>query len=415
MSTLRARIAILLVISIVAVVALATLAAMSVFEPPSRAGFFKVSVRFVKALTYVAMEKEELVDAMGGTISDGPFTGPADEMESHILADAIHDAGLLTEVRVVKTAQPSEMASIRLKDGRWLRVPLSDTAPPRSGGYVFAGWIVLIAAGSSIISVFAASKIAMPFRLIDSAMSSIGPSGIMAPIPEVGPAEARMTAKALNGLSQHLKTAIESRMRLVAAAGHDLRTPMTRMRLRAEFIDNADDRAQWLSDIDELEQIADSAISLVREEVSPNSIEPIELDGFVADTVESITLAGHRADVHHLDHAVVNAAPLALKRALSNLIVNSATHGGGATVSVTSYGPSAFVIIEDEGPGIPEALIAQVFEPFFRVDAARRKQFAGAGMGLAIAREIIARAGGTIELANKDGSGLRQVVTFPAC
>jgi signal transduction histidine kinase len=279
---------------------------------------------------------------------------------------------------------------------------------------VLAGWIVLIVLGSTAISIFAASKIIRPLQLLEDAVGRIGADGVLPPIPETGSGEVRATAQALNALSTRLKTAMESRMRLVAAAGHDLRTPMTRMRLRAEFIPDEEEREKWFSDLEELDAIADSAIRLVREEASDGDRETVRLGALVHEIVDELGQLGYDVAPPSVISLPVAAGPLALKRALLNLIVNAATHGGGATIELAREGNEAVMRIRDKGPGIPEELIAHVFEPFFRVDAARRKSMPGAGLGLAIAKEIIERFGGTIAIANTDRpKGLIQTVRLP--
>jgi signal transduction histidine kinase len=218
----------------------------------------------------------------------------------------------------------------------------------------------------------------------------------------------------LNTLSARLKRAMESRMRLVAAAGHDLRTPITRMRLRAEFVADEEDRAKWLADLDELEWIADSAIMLVREETGNVSLEVTRLDELVA------AIAAELRD-QHLDITETAAEPvsvlaskLRLNRALRNLMINAATHGTRARVRVEASGADvARIVIEDDGLGIPADLLDQVFEPFFRADPARRQDIPGAGLGLTIAREIVQSAGGTITIANRPDGGLVQIVELP--
>ncbi|MND80969.1 Osmolarity sensor protein EnvZ [compost metagenome] len=204
-------------------------------------------------------------------------------------------------------------------------------------------------------------------------------------------------------------------MRLVAAAGHDLRTPMTRMRLRAEFIENDEERAKWLADLEELDAIADSAILLVREEVSQDSVQTIDLAALLGEIVVELSDLGHAGalDFTEPDTAMtIRAAPLALKRALRNLMLNAVTHGKKAHIDLTEDDSEIVVTIRDEGPGIPQELIGRVFEPFFRVDLARRKSIPGVGLGLAIAREIIERFGGRITIANHKKQGLIQTVIF---
>lgn len=414
MTSLRMRIAVLLILSIVAVVGLATLAATLALRPPSQDGNLQATISQIRTLIKIASLDDKTVAAVGVEIQPDPAAGQSDVGESARLTDAVRNAGIDTEIDVKLGPQPLEIkASIRLPDGRWLITVLPSNRPPPGGAYVFAAWIILILIGSAGVSLFAATKITMPLRIIDRAVSSVGPNGELDLVPEIGPVEVRATAQALNRLSRHLKIAIESRMRLVAAAGHDLRTPMTRMRLRAEFIVDDEERSKWLSDLNELDQIADSAISLVREEVNRDGMETVALDTLVRDIVTSIQQAGYAAEAGLLNSATVRAGPIALRRALTNLIVNAATHGDGARISVTAVGASAVVTVEDNGPGIPEDLLVHVFEPFFRVDAARRKMFPGAGLGLAIAREIIARFNGTVTLANRQPNGLLQTIVIP--
>jgi signal transduction histidine kinase len=200
-------------------------------------------------------------------------------------------------------------------------------------------------------------------------------------------------------------------MRLLAAAGHDLRTPITRMRLRAEFVEDDEERSLWLSDLDELERIADSAILLVREESGKAAPETVWLDRLVADVAGELKNQNLDVTVTEAQPVSVRANRLGLARALRNLMINAATHGRSARVRVEgSEGAKAQVIVEDEGPGIPPELLGQVFEPFFRVDPGRRQNIAGAGLGLTIAREIVQRAGGDIKISNRKDGGLKQVV-----
>lgn len=203
-------------------------------------------------------------------------------------------------------------------------------------------------------------------------------------------------------------------MRLVAAAGHDLRTPLTRMRLRAEFLEGAD-RDKWFADLDELDHIANSAIRLVREETEAAPEDTIRLDEIVSEVVSELQEMHLDVRLEHRTVVFVRARPLSLKRGLRNVIINAATHGGGAVVNVGIDAARAVVSVEDRGPGIPEPLLQRACDPFFRVDHARKSSVPGAGLGLAIAKEIIQRNLGDFELANRTGGGLRQRIELPLC
>jgi signal transduction histidine kinase len=227
------------------------------------------------------------------------------------------------------------------------------------------------------------------------------------------PAEVRVAAKAINSLSSRLKVAMESRMRLVAAAGHDLRTPITRMRLRAEFVEDYEDRAMWLKDIDELDRIADSAILLVREDSRKSTPEPLRLDMLISELVDELRLLSYDVTLTRSTAGAVRADRTGLNRAFRNLIINAATHGKRARIAVESTPSEVIVIIDDDGPGIPQDMLGQVFEPFFRANRARAKEFNGAGLGLTIAHEIVQRAGGNITIENGRLRGLLQIVKLP--
>lgn len=414
MKSLRHRIVLLLILAIVTVVGLATFAASRVLQPPPQDDRIDRLAR--QLLVFVAfIDKDpQAARAAGLTVQDRAVAGGFDDrMMSDRLSMALHNAGSNAQAQITILDEPHRaVASIYLGPERWLVTDLNDGGPPPGGWMVLAGWGVLIVIGATCVSIFAAAKIIRPLQLLQDAVGRVGPDGTLPHIAETGSGEIRATAQAINRLSARLKTAMESRMRLVAAAGHDLRTPMTRMRLRAEFIADDTERQKWLSDLHELDQIADSAIRLVREEVNGDQAEEVELDEMLCDLVEELQHLGHPVLLGEHEAVIVSAAPLALKRALRNLIINAATHGGGATVKLACNESNAVVSISDDGPGIPEKLIEQVFEPFFRVDAGRRKAVPGAGLGLAIAREIFERFGGNIVIANRRPHGLEQTITL---
>ncbi|MGA2495197.1 MAG: ATP-binding protein, partial [Roseiarcus sp.] len=329
---------------------------------------------------------------------------------SRDLSDALRRHGISTAVMVTE-GKRWPTASIKISDAEWLVLPSALPPPTPMELPSLAGWLLLIALGTTGVALIVVHRLTQPLALVVRTVTRIGPEGEVPELPEIGPPEVRATARAINMLSSRLKSAMESRMRLVAAAGHDLRTPMTRLRLRAEFLE--DDRDKWLADLDELDRIADSAIRLVREETEGTPADTVRLDEMVGDIAAE--LQELRLDIRMTDGqaASVRARPLSLKRALRNLMINAATHGGGASVTVAAEASVAVITIEDRGPGIPEAQLEHAFEPFFRVDPARRASVPGAGLGLAIAREIIQRNLGQLRLANRQGGGLTQRVTLP--
>lgn len=410
MNTLRVKLTVLLVVAIVSVIGILTGLVFYLFPPPKPDRNMDPLTRQVETMALLARGGPDALP-----LAPQPASGPEDAFMTQRLRTQLAARG--TEIPVTVThGAPGRprMVSIPMQGG-WLLMELPG-GPPRDGGWtILLRWLVLITVGATAIAVFAANRMVRPLVLLENAVASIGPDATLPRLPERGPAEVRATAKALNSLSTRLKAAMESRMRLVAAAGHDLRTPITRMRLRAEFVVDDEDRALWLRDLEELERIADSAILLVREESAKAPPEVIRLDALVAGIVGELKQQKYDIDLTAAAPVRVHAGRLALARALRNLMINAATHGVRARVSVaTTKDGAARITITDDGPGIAPELLGQVFEPFFRADPARRQNIPGAGLGLTIAREIIGRAGGTIAIANGAVRGLVQTVDLPA-
>lgn len=406
MNTLRVKLALLLVVAIVSVVGLLTGVMLSLLGPPPPQRTTEPLAEQVEMVARMAKH-----DTSGITLVPQPAGGRMHENATQRLRTVLSARGLDLPVTISREGPNAPLVVSIPLSSEWLLMPIPDMPPQTTPWPVLFKWLALITVGATAIAVFAANRMVQPLVLLESAVESVGPDAILPLLPERGPAEVRATARALNSLSSRLRKAVESRMRLVAAAGHDLRTPITRMRLRAEFVEDEEERAFWLSDLDELERIADSAILLVREEAGKSPPETIRLDELVADIVTELKDQNLDLAVIGTQPVTVRASRLALRRALRNLMINAATHGRRARIRVDgTAGSTAQVIIEDEGPGIPPALLGQVFEPFFRVDPGRRQGIPGAGLGLTIAREIVQRAGGEIKIANREKRGLMQVV-----
>lgn len=404
MRTLRAKFASLLVISIVSVVALITLAVMYVFATPK-----DIEVDLL-AKQLITMERLAKQNPGAEFLARHPDAGTHDKDQTELIRAAAARLGAPLDLAVTYKADDSRFRTVSLRVGpeSWL---LMDIDPPSDPELWM--WLALITLGVGSIAVFAAHRMSRPLALLESAVESVSPDGILPALAERGPAEVRATAAAINSLSARLKHAIEGRMRLVAAAGHDLRTPLTRMRLRAEFVSDDEERALWLKDIDELQRIAHSAIQLVHEETTKTPPEVIQLDELVRSVAEELQEQKFAIEVTSTCEVFVKASRLTMSRALRNLFINAATHGVRGSVTVTG-GETTSVTISDQGPGVAPDILDQVFEPFFRADRARSQKIPGAGLGLTISREIIQRANGEIRIANQPGGGLVQIVELPS-
>lgn len=420
MSRLGARISILLTLAILFVVGAATFLVLQMVGPPRHPD---ADIRRAAELALVARaverlgpdERARLIAGGALSITAEPPAGREIPPASRELARNLLREGVSGDSRVLAPEQGGPPAfALKLPDGQWLSLTSGPPPPDRRAWAVFASWMGLIAIGTAAVVVFAVMRATRPLAMLERAVAAVGPDGEFAELPETGPPEVKSTARAINMLSSRLKSAMESRMRLVAAAGHDLRTPMTRMRLRAEFIPQDEDRERWLADLEELDRIADSAIRLVREEVDPDARQPTRIDAIMREVVAEMIEIRLPIEITRTTAVEALVRPHAMKRALRNLALNAATHGVSAQVSVDLSAGKAVVAIEDAGPGIPPDLLERAFEPFFRVDPARHSALPGAGLGLAIAKEIVGRNGGTLSIANRPGRGLVQVVSLPA-
>jgi signal transduction histidine kinase len=407
-TTLRAKLALLIAMAIILVVGIITAVLIYVLRPPDERQAIDPMADQVQLLVRLAREAPTFV-----SVQPGPAQGEIETDLTLWLRETLASRGAPRDVVVSRSARDLPLLSIPVDQG-WLVTQITDLGP--SGGVlkIIAMWLALIALGAIAIALLFANRMVKPLVLLERAIESVGTDALLPELAVKGPVEVRVAAKALNSLSSRLKAAMESRMRLVAAAGHDLRTPITRMRLRAEFVENDDDRAMWLKDVDELAQIADSAILLVREESGKAAADTLRLDKLVSELADELRALSYDVTLTYSEAVSVRANRTSLKRALRNLIINAATYGNRARVAVEKRSFEAIVVVDDDGPGIPPELIGQVFEPFFRAHPSRAKETEGTGLGLTIAREVIQRAGGSISIENGFVHGLLQTVRMPA-
>lgn len=413
MASLRARIILTLVSSILCVAFVVSAIAFSI----------RWKHEWTEQDNFAKLGAEQILTI--GSLLDGEWRGAAKHLASEPAAGAprpdlsgplqseLRQAGSALQLTVTQpVGMTHPLVSIKFGSG-WLTLPIKDPNHTKEVLLSIAGWLSLVGAGTIAVAVWFAFRITRNLAVLERVAATIDADGVVPRLPEDGPIELSAVAHAINTMTARLKSAAESRMRLVAAAGHDLRTPMTRMRLRAEFLDE-EDRSMWLTDIDELERIADSAIQLVREETGSEASQLVRVDEIILDVCGDLVSMKEPVKIMDMEAVTISAPRLALTRAVRNLIVNAATHGGGAFVSLSLENASASITIDDEGPGIPDQSMSRVFEPFFRVDPGRRKARPGAGLGLAIAKEIVERHGGQLTLRNRWPKGLRQRIVFPA-
>jgi len=234
------------------------------------------------------------------------------------------------------------------------------------------------------------------------------------PLAEDGPDEVRVAARAFNQMQTRIRSFVDDRLRMLAAISHDLRGPITRLRLRAEQMAiDAETQRKTLADLDEMAQMVDSSLAFARDEAATEASQPVDVTALLATICDDAVDAGHRADFAFEERLVFEGRPLALKRLFANLVDNAVRYGRSAAARASVDALKLRVIVEDEGPGIPESEMENVFKPFFRVERSRNKRTGGIGLGLATARTIARAHGGDVSVENRPGGGLRAIVTLP--
>lgn len=300
----------------------------------------------------------------------------------------------------------------------WLTVTtiLHPPAPWRSPGFATA-FIVMMLLGAVMI-MLAVWQLLVPVKTLARAAEAFGRDVTNAkPLPETGPSEIVTAARAFNTMAARIRRFVEDRTFLLTAIGHDLRTPITRLKLRAEYMEDDEQRAKMLADLDEMEAMVSATLAFGKDITTTEALTRLDLASLLRTLVDEIVdLNPERAttvDYRGPQHLAINARPLALKRALSNLIANAVKYGDAAKIALhPSPKGGAIIEIEDRGPGIPEDQIERVFEPFCRLETSRNRETGGSGLGLSIARNIISAHGGDITLTNL-AEGLRVTVLLP--
>ena len=304
-------------------------------------------------------------------------------------------------------------ASVALAHGRWLNVAVGPPPGAPPWGWTFVLTFLLSALGIAVVAVLAGRHIAKPMRSLAAAAVRFGRGEAVDDLPEAGPAETRETMRAFNRMRGRLDRYVRDRTAMLAAISHDLRTPITSLRLHAEFVEDGETRAKIVAALDEMQRMAEDTLAFIREDMRREETRTVDLHALLDSVAADLSELGHDITVADSDRVLVACRPAALRRALRNLLENAAAYGTLATTRIDRDGSGVRVVIEDEGPGVPEDDLERVFEPFVRLEASRSRDTGGSGLGLAIARSIVRGHGGDVHLGNRTEGGLRATVALP--
>jgi signal transduction histidine kinase len=348
-----------------------------------------------------------------GTTAPRPLLGkPRSEAWQRVVEwePTLRDSDLHVQLAAIGR-QAQLFGALRLTDATWLRFraiePGYDNQP---------GWhrILLAMLPASILLVFSSllfGRMLRPMRTLVRAVDRVGQGD--SSVPEAGPREVRRLIRAFNAMQDRIHRLIVDRTQALAAVGHDLRTPLARMQLRTDAIDDPAVRRAFETDVAEMEAMVGSVLSYLAGDDDPEPDARMDVAVMAATIVDNAADRGGDAIYVGEDHLEAWVKPVSLKRAIGNLVENALHYGQCARVTVLQDGDLLVIRVDDDGPGIPEDRLDEVLHPFSRLDPARARNTKGIGLGLAIVERAAVAHGGEINLANRPEGGLRAELRLP--
>jgi signal transduction histidine kinase len=302
---------------------------------------------------------------------------------------------------------------IELDDGSWLIVHPTGEGSEQQQIIELVAMIVLLGAAIAGLAIWSARRLTVPLARLAAAAQHLGRDLGGAQLPEAGPSETRVIAQALNDMRARLQRFIGDRTQMVAAMSHDLRTPLTRLRLLAETLEDGETHRRMLVEIEAMQTMIAETLDFAAQDARREPRQRVDLAALLTSVCDDASDAGRPASYDGPERLVQSCQPVAMRRALTNIVDNAVTYGDRAEVSLAA-GPDHLVIaVSDEGPGIAEAFRELVFRPFFRIEESRNRATGGVGLGLAVARSVVRAHGGDVTLAPRTPKGLVVTVTLP--
>jgi len=302
---------------------------------------------------------------------------------------------------------------VALRDGTW--VTFDSYVSPQAIGIPLrlAATLLILLGTVLVLSLVAVRWVTGPLSALASAAEKLGEDINRPPLPETGPIEARRAARAFNTMQQRLSRFIADRTRIFTAMSHDLKTPITRLRLRAEMLEDEALRAKFAKDLQEMEAMVTQTLDFMRDASTQEVVQRVDAMALIESLQTDYQETGSKVEIEGSIEQPYVGRPLALRRCLTNLLDNAIRYGGRAMIKVEDTADRLTIRILDDGPGIGEAELEQAFEPFFRGEASRSRETGGTGLGLGIARNIARAHGGDIVLRNHAEGGLEAILTLP--
>jgi signal transduction histidine kinase len=305
------------------------------------------------------------------------------------------------------------LVSVRLDDGSWVNFSSTTLGATQHADWNVLAVTICFGVAIVVVAVLLLRWATRPLRDLAVAAERFSLDQTPQPLDETGPAEVRRAARAFNTMRERIQRLVSERMQALAAVSHDLRTPITRLRLRSELMEDAATRDLVDADLAEMESMIDSTLEFLRGGMSSEAIRPIDIVSVIETIVDDYADQGQAISLTGQDHGQVLGRLLSLKRAFWNIVGNALKYGAQATVAIAETPAGLTITIEDDGPGIPEGDRERVFQPFVRLEGSRGRETGGSGLGLTIARAVVLAHGGDINLSNGPEGGLRVTITLP--
>lgn len=437
-ATLAGRTALVLILALMAVQAAGlTIHAFDRVDLQRRAEAREVTIRGLglwRALVTVPPERraavlaeQDLPAGLAATLDEAPFVrpgmGPVPERLERLFR--LDGPGGGPTPGGPRRFRPAEVLSgaergmlfvaMRFPDRGWLNLAIT---PPRVRPWhsdTFLAAFLLMSLAAAALILWAVRRLTRPVRDLAAAAERLGRDVNAPAMPETGPREVATAAAAFNTMAGNIRRFVADRTQMLAAIGHDLRTPITRLRLRAEMIEDEALRERTLRDLAEMERMIAATLAFARDDATQEQAVPVDLAALTRTVLDEAADGQEGAVTAYdgPDHLVLPLRPIAAKRAIANLVGNALRYGGAARASLARDARGAVLAVEDDGPGIPEAALEEVFRPFHRLEPSRNSETGGTGLGLTITRSIARAHGGEVALRNRPGGGLRAELTLP--
>lgn len=297
--------------------------------------------------------------------------------------------------------------------GKWVIVQArAGDGPPRFGGWLVVQTLILYVIVLAPL-LWIGRRMARPMQQLTGAAQQFARTGSADPVDERGPGDVRDLTTAFNAMRGRIVAMLDEKDRMLGAIGHDLRTPLASLRVRAESVEDDGERTRMAETIEEMSRMLDDILSLARAGRSMEPVQKVDLSALADAVVEDFIELGSPVAMDDSARAVFSVRPQLIRRALRNLIENAVVYGERATVSVVQDADAMRIVVADDGPGIAADRMDEMMEPFTRLEGSRNRETGGAGLGLALVRAIMAEHGGSLRLANRAQGGLEASLVLP--